>query len=65
MCVCRTQMSVVNISGARAAGTFSTLDVSRVAPGQGSGVVWDERGHVVTLYSCVRGAAEVKVSVRV
>jgi S1-C subfamily serine protease len=43
------------------ASTFSTLDVTRPAPGQGSGFILDVRGHVVTSYSLVRGAAEVKV----
>mgnify|MGYP006294154841 CR=1 FL=1 len=43
------------------ATAFSTLDVTRPAPGQGSGFIWDGRGHVVTSYSLVRGAAEVKV----
>jgi len=56
------QPSVVNVSGARMATAFSTLDVTRPAPGQGSGFLWDGRGHVVTSYSLVRGAAEVKVT---
>jgi S1-C subfamily serine protease len=29
--------------------------------GQGSGFVWGEKGHVVTCYHLVKGAAEVKV----
>ena len=51
----------VNVSGSRSATTFSTLDVTRLLPGQGSGFVWDTRGHAVTSFSLVRGAAEVKV----
>jgi hypothetical protein len=30
--------------------------------GQGSGFVWDERGHIVTNFHVIRGASEVQVS---
>ncbi|KAG2499440.1 hypothetical protein HYH03_002387 [Edaphochlamys debaryana] len=54
--------SVVNISGMRAMQTFSTLDASRVPTGQGSGLLWGDRGVVLTCYHLVKGAAEVKVT---
>ncbi|KAL6751409.1 trypsin-like cysteine/serine peptidase domain-containing protein [Haematococcus lacustris] len=56
------QPLVVHVSGARASSSFLTLDLTRPAAASASGFVWDARGHVVTLLSAVRGAAEVKVS---
>ncbi|KXZ45912.1 hypothetical protein GPECTOR_49g496 [Gonium pectorale] len=53
---------VVNISGMRAMQTFTTLDLAKVPGGQGSGFLWGDRGHVVTAYHLVKGAAEVKVT---
>lgn len=57
----RSLPSVVNISAARSSQTFSSLDVHKMPLSQGSGVLWDQRGHCVTAYHCVKGAAEVKV----
>jgi S1-C subfamily serine protease len=54
--------SVVNISHPRSSQNFYTLDITRMAVGQGSGFIWDRLGHVITNYHLIKGAAEVKVS---
>ncbi|GLC38494.1 hypothetical protein PLESTB_001731700 [Pleodorina starrii] len=58
----RHRASVVNISGMRAMQTFTTLDPGKMPYGQGSGFLWGDKGHVVTCYHLVKGAAEVKVT---
>ncbi|MEW5319787.1 MAG: hypothetical protein WDW38_010915 [Sanguina aurantia] len=58
----RALPSVVNITHMRAMANFQTLDVHRMPYGQGSGVIWDARGHVVTNYHIIKGASEVKVT---
>ncbi|EFJ41325.1 hypothetical protein VOLCADRAFT_119736 [Volvox carteri f. nagariensis] len=58
----RHRASVVNISGMRAMQTFTTLDLGKLPYGQGSGFLWGDKGHVVTCYHLVKGAAEVKVT---
>ncbi|GIL66100.1 hypothetical protein Vafri_19704 [Volvox africanus] len=58
----RHRASVVNISGMRAMQTFTTLDLGKMPYGQGSGFLWGDKGHVVTCYHLVKGAAEVKVT---
>eukprot|EP00878_Enallax_costatus_P038324 GHUV01043526.1.p1 GENE.GHUV01043526.1~~GHUV01043526.1.p1 ORF type:complete len:514 (+),score=123.48 GHUV01043526.1:819-2360(+) len=54
--------SVVNITHLRAMQNFYTLDVHKMAVGQGSGFIWDRNGHVITNYHVIRGAAEMKVT---
>lgn len=39
--------SVVNINTFTNAQSF-TMDVDRIPQGQGSGIVWDDSGHIVT-----------------
>jgi S1-C subfamily serine protease len=46
----RAKPSVVNITHMRAMPQFYTLDIHRMAVGQGSGFIWDKNGHVVTNY---------------
>jgi S1-C subfamily serine protease len=41
-------------------GTLASM-LARPA-GQGSGFVWDDRGHIVTNFHVIRGASEVQVS---
>ncbi|WIA33796.1 hypothetical protein OEZ86_006909 [Tetradesmus obliquus] len=41
---------------------FYTLDIHRMAVGQGSGFIWDRAGHVITNYHVIKGASEVKVT---
>lgn len=58
----RNRPSIVNITHMRAMQNFSTLDIHKLPYGQGSGFIWDVRGHVITNYHIVKGAAEVKVT---
>jgi hypothetical protein len=46
----QSKPSVVNITHLRAMPHFYTLDIHRMAVGQGSGFIWDKNGHVVTNY---------------
>lgn len=38
-----------------------TRDITRIPKGTGSGFVWDDKGHIITNYHVVKGAAEVRV----
>ena len=57
----RAAPSVVHITTSRTvgmgAGDFS-LDLAEIPAGTGSGFVWDAKGHVVTNFHVVKGAAE-------
>ncbi len=54
--------SVVHITTLeRAASLFST-DVSQVPRGTGTGVMWDERGHIVTNFHVIQGANGARVT---
>ena len=33
-----------------------------IPQGQGSGFIWDDKGHIVTNYHVIRGAANIKVT---
>lgn len=46
----RGKPTVVNITHMRAMPHFYTLDIHRMAVGQGSGFLWDKSGHCVTNY---------------
>lgn len=59
----RTTPAVVNITNLRAARVSPySLDTQLVPAGTGSGFVWDDKGHIVTNYHVIKGAAEVKVT---
>jgi hypothetical protein len=53
---------VVNIANIASARTYYSTDVLKIPQGQGSGFVWDEKGHIVTNFHVIRGASEVQVS---
>jgi len=53
---------VAHLPRATQASGFSALDERRLPLGQGTGLVWDRAGHVVTNLHVVRGASEVKVT---
>ena len=54
--------SVVHITTLeRAASLFST-DISQVPRGTGTGVMWDERGHIVTNFHVIQGANGARVT---
>jgi hypothetical protein len=52
----------VNISNIAAARTPFSMDIMKIPQGQGSGFIWDDKGHIVTNAHVVRGAFEVRVS---
>lgn len=54
--------SVVNINTFTNAQSF-TMDVDRIPQGQGSGIVWDDSGHIVTNFHVVQGAVAASVTV--
>lgn len=39
-----------------------SMDVQKVPQGMGSGFFWDDKGHIVTNYHVIRGAADIKVA---
>lgn len=53
--------SIVNVTHMRSMQSFQTLDVHKQPFGQGSGFIWDTRGHIVTSYRLCKGAGEMKV----
>jgi hypothetical protein len=48
------------VAQVRQVQTFGSMDLLRIPIGQGSGLVWDTDGHVVTSAHVVRGSSEVK-----
>jgi S1-C subfamily serine protease len=58
----RAAPSVVHISTTSVMVDFFTLDEREVAEGTGSGVVWDDRGHVVTNFHVIQNAANAYVT---
>jgi S1-C subfamily serine protease len=57
----RAKRSVVYISTSERVRDPWTRNVHTIPRGTGSGFVWDERGHVVTNWHVVAGAAEARV----
>ena len=39
-----------------------SMDAQKVPQGMGSGFFWDDKGHIVTNYHVIRGAADIKVA---
>jgi S1-C subfamily serine protease len=54
--------AVVNVANLIAARTRYSMDVFKIPQGQGSGFIYDTKGHIVTNYHVIRGAAEVQVT---
>ena len=50
---------ITNLASRRDAVTMSSFDVPQ---GAGSGIVWDNKGHIVTNFHVVRDATEVRVT---
>ncbi len=57
-----TSPSVVYITTVQHVRDFWTRNVMRVPRGTGSGVIWDEAGHVVTNYHVIRDAQEAQIN---
>ncbi len=38
------------------------MDTMQVPQGTGSGFIWDRKGHIVTNFHVIRGAADIKVA---
>lgn len=53
--------SVVFISTRQRVADFWTRNVYSVPRGSGSGLVWDEAGHIVTNYHVIAGASEAQI----
>jgi len=53
--------AVVFISTRQRVADFWTRDVHSVRRGSGSGLVWDEVGHIVTNYHVIEGASEAQI----
>lgn len=58
----RLQESVVNITSIATVQDSFTLNIFQIPAGQGSGFVWDDKGHVVTNYHVVKGASGLTVT---
>ena len=54
--------SVVYITNVAVRRDAFTLNLTETPQGAGSGIVWDDRGHVVTNYHVIAGANQLKVS---
>ncbi|RMD80085.1 MAG: PDZ domain-containing protein [Lentisphaerae bacterium] len=54
--------SVVYITNKALRRDFFTLDVMAIPQGTGSGFVWDKKGHIVTNFHVIQGAAIISVT---
>jgi S1-C subfamily serine protease len=54
--------SVVHVTSLAVRRDYFSLDVRQVKQGTGSGIVWDEAGHIVTNYHVVKGAKAAEVT---
>jgi len=58
----QTAPSVVHITNLGVARDYFSFDVMKIPRGTGSGIVWDQDGHIVTNYHVVKGAQSLKVT---
>ena len=54
--------SAVNVTTLGLARDFFSSNVMQVPQGQGTGIVWDDRGHVVTNFHVIQGAKAARVT---
>ena len=59
-----TAGAVVNVSNLRKNRGFCDMDATEVQAGMGSGLVWDNLGHIVTNYHVVEGGDAFTISFR-
>lgn len=58
----KTADSVVNVSNLKKVRSFFEVDANEVQSGMGSGVVWDDSGHIVTNFHVIDGADSYTVT---
>ncbi|KAL4857774.1 Protease Do-like 1 [Chlorella vulgaris] len=58
----RSRPSVVYITSLAKRRDAFTLNMLEIPAGEGSGFVWDTKGHIVTNYHVIRGASDVLVT---
>jgi S1-C subfamily serine protease len=54
--------SAVNVTTLGLARDFFSSNVMQVPQGQGTGIVWDDRGHVITNFHVIQGANAARVT---
>jgi S1-C subfamily serine protease len=54
--------SVVHITTLALQTNLFTLDVTQVPQGTGTGIIWDDEGHIVTNYHVIQGANAARVT---
>lgn len=59
-----TSQSVVYITTSAVQRDRFTLDLLEIPKGTGSGIIWDEEGHIVTNNHVIEGASSAKVTLR-
>mmetsp|Transcript_4953 Transcript_4953/g.8596 ORF Transcript_4953/g.8596 Transcript_4953/m.8596 type:complete len:448 (-) Transcript_4953:30-1373(-) len=57
----RSKPSVVFVSTYQAARGRLSTNIMEIPQGQGSGIVWDSNGHIVTNYHVIKGASSAKI----
>jgi S1-C subfamily serine protease len=60
----RAADSVVFVTNERLQRSFRTLDVSKIPQNTGSGIIWDERGHVLTNFHVIQGASALSITLK-
>lgn len=58
----KTADAVVNVSNLKKTSSFFDMDATEVAAGTGSGIVWDNLGHIITNYHVVAGGDAFTIS---
>ncbi len=54
--------SAVNITTLELTRNFFSLNVTQVPKGTGTGIIWDDRGHVVTNFHVIQGGSGARVT---
>ena len=54
--------SVVNVTNLGTRQDAFTLDIMEIPQGAGTGIIWDETGHIITNYHVIQKATEVQVT---
>lgn len=54
--------SVVNVTNLGMQQDAFTLDIMEIPQGAGTGIIWDQAGHVITNFHVIRQATEVQIT---